>query len=416
MHTKFGNRVLYEDIVHFAPKWSFKQTKYMVSVEDSCPVLFGNKVETLMPYLLSNEFVVDAKQDGEVVAIDQDYVIVKYKDGTNYAIDISSRIRKNAQAGFFVQNDLTTNLKVGDKFKKGDILAYNKGAFTPNKYNNGASMNLGVLSKIAITSLWDIYEDSAPITRSLAERLATTMIKEEVKTFNPNTYVEKIVKIGDPIKTGEPLIIFSQSDDEEFANILATIREDQRETVIESTRNSITSHYTGEIADITVYTTVPIEDLDPSLAKIVTDYHKRVKKRNAVLEKYKNKDDMNYYKAGQLITETDEVMKPSKNGKIKGEYAEGKVVICFYVKYRDVAAKGDKICAEFALKGVTSHVIDEGLEPYSEYRPEEEISTLVAPLAVAARKTPSIFLAMFTNKLIIEAKRQLRKIYLEEDE
>ena len=105
-------------------------------------------------------------------------------------------------------------------------------------------------------------------------------------------------------------------------------------------------------------------------------------------------------------------MTPSKNGKIKGQYIDQGVLIMFYVKYRDVAAKGDKIVANFALKGVTSHVIDEGYEPYSEYRPDEEISTIIAPLAVAARKTPSIFIAMFGNKLLIEAKRQLKDIYL----
>ena len=81
------------------------------------------------------------------------------------------------------------------------------------------------------------------------------------------------------------------------------------------------------------------------------------------------------------------------------------------IKYKDVAAKGDKVCANFALKGVTSHVIEEGYEPYSEYRPGEEISTLVAPLSVAARKVPSIFLAMFGNKLLLEAKRQLKEMY-----
>lgn len=244
----------------------------------------------------------------------------------------------------------------------------------------------------------------------------TTMVKEEVKTFYPNTYVEKIVKPGDKVNTGDPLMVFSQADDAEFAEILANIRDDQKEILAESTKNTIKSHYTGEVVDIKAYTTVPLEELDESLAKIVSNYQKKVKKRNNVLNKYSNSaKDSNFYKCGQIITESDEVMKPSRNGKIKGEYADGRVIICFYIKYEDIAAKGDKICAQFALKGVTSHVIEEGLEPYSEYRPNEEISTLIAPLAVSARKTPSIFITMFTNKLILEAKNQLRDIYLENE-
>lgn len=127
----------------------------MVPTADASPVLFGNKVESMLPYLLSDEFAVDAKQDGKVIAIEEDYIIVEYKDGTRNAIDIAERVRKNSQGGFSVLNTLTSNLKVGEKFKRGDILAYNKQAFTMNKNKKTASMNLGVLTKIAIVSGWD---------------------------------------------------------------------------------------------------------------------------------------------------------------------------------------------------------------------------------------------------------------------
>ena len=60
---------------------SYKQTKYMVPVADSDPVLIGNRVEAIVPYLLSDEFVVDAKEDGKVVDIDGDYCIIQYKSG-----------------------------------------------------------------------------------------------------------------------------------------------------------------------------------------------------------------------------------------------------------------------------------------------------------------------------------------------
>lgn len=394
---------------------SYKQTKYMISVADSDPVLIGNRVEAVVPYLLSDEFVVDAKEDGEVIEVTKDWVIIRYKSGKNYAIEVAPRVKKNASAGFYVDNTLKCDLKVGDKFKKGDILAYNDKQFTKHTDDNGASMNLGVLTKIAIASSWDIYEDSTPITAKLSERLATEMIDEKAIVLKPNTIVDQIAKVGQKIKSGDLLIKFSEAMEDYIQNAIKSLSDsDSSSSIIEDAKTTIKAKHTGEVVDIKIYTTVPIEDLDPSLGKIVSDYQKKIRSRNKVLDKYENKGDMKYYKAGQIISEVAEVMEPSNNGKIKGEYIDKGVLIMFYVKYKDVAAKGDKIVANFALKGVTSHVIEEGYEPYSEYRPDEEISTIIAPLAVAARKTPSIFIAMFGNKLLIEAKRQLKDYYLDD--
>lgn len=64
-----------------------------------------------------------------------------------------------------------------------------------------------------------------------------------------------------------------------------------------------------------------------------------------------------------------------------------------------------------ALKSIIGEVIPENQEPYSEFRPEEEISSLIAPGAVLARMTPSILLTMFGNKVLVELKRKLYEIY-----
>lgn len=384
----------------------------MVPIEGSSPVLIGNKVEATVPYIMSDEFVVDAKEDGRVIDRTDDYVIVEYKSGKRYAIDIGTRIKKNSSGGFFIENDLICKYQIGDKFKKGDILAYNDKAFSPNTDDNGVSMNLGILTKIADLSNWDLFEDSLPITQKLANQLATTMIWEKAVVLEPNTLLDFIVKKGDKIETGGTLMRFSRGQDEEIDKFLAAIREENREQIVEDTKSTISSKYTGEIADIKIYTTVPVSDLSPSLKKIVTEYQRRIERKNATLDKYKNEGDMAYYKAGQIINEIAEISTPSISGKVQGEYMDKGVLIKIYVKYRDIGAKGDKVVQKFALKGVISHVIDEGWEPYSEYRPDEEISTLVAPLAIAARKVPSIFLDMFGNKLLIELKRQLKDIYL----
>lgn len=64
-----------------------------------------------------------------------------------------------------------------------------------------------------------------------------------------------------------------------------------------------------------------------------------------------------------------------------------------------------------ALKSIIGEVIPEGQEPFSEYRPDEQISSVIAPAAILARMTPSILLTMFGNKVLVELKRELQEIY-----
>ena len=392
---------------------SIKQTKYSIPIEDADPVLFGNKVEATIPYLLSDEFIVNAKQDGKVIEISEGYCIIEYKDGTKYAIDISDRVQRNSASGFWLDNTLKCDLKVGQKFKEGDILAYNDKQFIRNRDDRGASWQLGALAKIAISSQWDIFEDSAPISSRLSKKLASQMVDEKHITFSPYTHIDYIAKVGDPIKAGEPLVIFSDAVDPETQNLLDRMREEFRESVIESAKTSITSKFTGIIADMKIYTTSELETLDPSLRAVVEEYWDRIRSRNAVLERNRNPGDLNYYQAGQVIKEVAEVSKLPDNHRLMGyELEEGDVLILFYVKYEVAASKGDKIVCS-VCKGIVSHVIEPGLEPYSEYRPDEPVDTVVAPLATMARKVPAIFYTIFTNKLIIELKRQLEDIYNE---
>lgn len=64
-----------------------------------------------------------------------------------------------------------------------------------------------------------------------------------------------------------------------------------------------------------------------------------------------------------------------------------------------------------ALKSIVGEVIDEGMEPWSEFRPDEEISCFLAPSAILARMTPSVIITMLGNKVLVELKRKLEEIY-----
>lgn len=389
----------------------------MIPVADSSSVLIGNKVESIVPYHTSDEFSVVAEMNGKVVDIQDGIVVVQYSNGSYKSIDTNIQVKKNSSAGFFIETQLVCDKKIGDKVKKGEVIAYDAKTYTKNKHDLSASMNLGVLTKVAVAPSWDIYEDSLPVTESLSERLSTVMIDEKMIALDKNTFIQKIVKIGDKVRTGDPLIVFDENYDDPFvARFLESIREDMREEVIESNITTIKSKKSGEIVDIKIYSTVDMEELHPSIQDIFKEYHKRINKKVKVLNKYQNAGDMKYYKSGNIINESTDKLIPNAQGKIKGQTVNEGVLIIFYIKFKDKISKGDKIVHQSALKGVASHVIEKGYEPYSEYRPDEEISSIVAPLSITARKTPSIFLSMFGNKLLIELKRQLKEMYLGENE
>lgn len=388
---------------------SYKQSMYMLLVEDSDPVLIGNGVEKTIPYFLSSEFVVNAEDDGEIVDLTNEFIVIKYNNGKFRTIDLTMSINKNASSGFYIDTQLITNKKIGDVVKKNEIVAWDRRAFAKHGNELDVSMNLGPLVKIAIIPEWDIYEDSAPITHSVSERMASNMIMPVTVKLNKDSYVSQIAKIGDKINAGQSVITFDDyHEDLDVANLLKELREDLQEDIIESSATTKKSKYTGTIVDIKMYTTVELEELSDSLKDIVGEYWKKLKKREKFLDKYKNSDDCNFYKSGNLITESSTISIPDSQGKIKGEKVDDGVLIIFYVLFKDIMSRGDKLASEFALKSITSHVIDKGLEPYSEYQPDESIDLIVAPLSISARKTPSIFLAMFGNKCLIEAKRHLK--------
>ena len=64
-----------------------------------------------------------------------------------------------------------------------------------------------------------------------------------------------------------------------------------------------------------------------------------------------------------------------------------------------------------ALKGIVGELIPPVYEPYSEFRPEEEVSSLIAPSSILKRQVPSIILTLLGNKVIVELKRKLQEIY-----
>lgn len=387
------------------------QSTHIVPIKKSSPVLISNGAEQSIPYYLSSDFIVKAEQDGEIVEINEKtgIIVAKYKDGTHRAIDTKSRMGKNSSSGFYVDNMLKCDLKVGDKFKKNDILAYENKFFSDDSMN-GTRMNIGALEKVAILSGYFTYEDSACITKKISDDMSTSVIMMKDVIIGMNANVDHMVKIGDKVAVGDTLVSFETSyDDASMNKFLASIGDELGEDIKNLNKVPIKSKYSGEIVDIKIYSTVELDELSPSLRKIVSDYYSKINARKKQLDKYDKSGSI--VKAGMLFNEAASKLKPGPDGKIKGREVFDGVLIEFYIKYNDTLGVGDKLTYFSALKSVVCEVIDEGYEPYSEFRPDEEISTFVGTSAILARMVPSTIATIIGNKVIVELKRKLQEIY-----
>ena len=387
-----------------------KQSKHIVPVKKASPVLISNGAEQTIQYELCKDFCVVAQEDGEVVERDENtgLIVVKYKSGKFDAIDIAPKTVKNGAGGFFLSNKMQCDLKVGQKFKANDILASDEKFFTNSKLT-GNRFNIGTLCKVAIMSSYATYEDSTIITKKMAREMATEVCMPKDIVLGANTNVEYMVKVGDKVEVGDELIRFERSFDEDAYNkLLANIGEELGETISMGSKDQVKSKYSGVISDIKIYSTVGLDELSPSLRNIVKTYYDKTNKRKKLLNKYDNDNEL--YKCGILFNEPTKPVQ-TKDGKVKGNIVNDGVLIQIFVKYEDELAIGDKITNFTALKGVIGAKVEEGQEAYTNFRPEEEISTCIAPAAIIARMTPSIVLTLLGNKVIVELKRSLKDIY-----
>jgi hypothetical protein len=153
-----------------------------------------------------------------------------------------------------------------------------------------------------------------------------------------------------------------------------------------------------------MYTNKSLDKLSPSLFNLLSAHFKENRKRRRILDKYDNTSSP--YKLGTLYNLPTE---PLKTPTIRGINTD--VLIEIYIEHDDEMSVGDKCVAYGACKQITSEVIPEGLEPYGEYRPDEEISMFQAPSSILKRMVPSLILTASGNKVLIELKRQIKQLW-----
>lgn len=379
------------------------QQKHIIPIAHASRPLFGSGAERTLPHLLSDDFVVTSKEGGIIERVDPDtnLAIIKYDSGAKEIIDLNPVMSKNSNGGFFLKNQKELIVEVGKRFKAGTILAKN-GQYFLGEQSDDVTYSTGRLTKVAVAPSDYTYEDSSIIIEDMGKELASKITMKKTLNLGVNANIEQMVKVGDKVKTGDPLVIFEESfEDESINNMLASFGEEFQEFVQENAKNKLKSKYTGEIVDIVMYYNRDIEEFQPSVQKILKDYLAKGKKLKRVAKE-----------AGEDINIDLPPVNKQKPGKIKGEDVDG-IFIEIYIEYLDIAGVGDKITFYTALKTIISDVIPKGQEPFSEYNEDENIEAIFSPLSINSRMTTDVFNALYLGKALIELKRQVKKLYEE---
>lgn len=219
--------------------------------------------EQVIAQRTSDMYAVAAPKDGVVVSVSKTGVLVKYADGKQRGYEIGRRFG-NA-AGLTIPHEVVANVKVGQEFKRGDILTYNTGFFEPDILNpKNVAWKAGVLLRTALMEVPETLEDSSAISSRVAEKLVAKVSKysDIVVTFDQS--VSKLVKAGESVESESILCIIEDA----VTNQAKLFDAESLDTLKILSNQAPQAKVKGVVERVEVYYHGDLEDMSDSLRSI----------------------------------------------------------------------------------------------------------------------------------------------------
>jgi hypothetical protein len=382
------------------------QNKHVTPTTKQSKPLINSGAHKAIAHLIGDDFAYKAKAAGSVEGVDEknQVVILAYDDGEKGLIDTKPKLNKNSKAGFYLECQLRHQLRVGQRFEAGEILAYDPTFFKPGSAFSGGPKSIelatGLLRKVALAADAGTFEDSMLESHSLAKDLGFPVVTDKFVALGKNSHVSKIAKIGDVIRASDPLMVFENSFNEEEVNdVLRRLGSQFGQEIIELGRNTVSSKTSGRVVDVRVFYNVHADQLSPSLRTVVEEYIAENRRRSDIVRRHQSDDIVQ-------ISQMDQ----TKYEKLFGQEFDG-VLLQFFVSHVDECTVGDKISAQVALKGVISQVLDDSVRPYAAGSKGDPIDLVVSPMSVISRMTVDLYANLYTNKILVELKRSCGRIW-----
>lgn len=155
--------------------------------------------DSLLAYRTSELYSSIAKEEGTIKEVNEFGITVEYADGKTDVFYLGYSIGKGA--GEYHKHNKVTDKVVGDKFIKGEVLAWDEMFFTRDTVDPTRVVWMsGGMARIALGESQFEFEDSVAITKDYAIRSASPYVKPNDFVVESNQSLKMHVKVGDTVE------------------------------------------------------------------------------------------------------------------------------------------------------------------------------------------------------------------------
>jgi hypothetical protein len=366
-----------------------------VKQSNTCRIRTG--YERVLAHRTRPPFAYAAQQDGKVLSVDEQahVLTVEYKDGSVYALGYGQEYSNNGGGGFYVTQNIEVNgYKEGSKFRKGDILIYNKDFFTADIYSKQVDANLGYLANVALMEMAHTMEDSCVLSQDLAEALRTNPVHQREIVIKASTVVHQIVPVGGSVKNTTPLMIFDDTDiPTEYSS-----NPDLLDAIQKLNRSIPKAKYAGKVVKIEAYYRKPLEEMSSSLATVIKSV---AKTKNAKAKAAAGA-------ANNYVFPKDQPVNRDKLGIV--DMDEDTVILRFYIQQDLAMGSGDKVVFAASLKSVCARVATEEMVTEDG---SLKVQGILGATSAMNRMVMSVFIMGACNRILEKMEQDMLAMYFD---
>ena len=297
--------------------------------------------EQVIAHRTGDLFATTAKRPGKVISISSSGIVVEYDNehGEPERKGYELGRRYGNASGMVIPHMLTSDLKVGDTFKYGDVISYNKGFFERDILNPAQVVwKAGITVKTVLLESTQTLEDSSAITKRIASQLAADITKVRTVVLDFEQAIHKIAKVGTHL----------QSED-----ILCTI-----EDAVTANSNQFDQASLDTLSILGAQT--PLAKVRGVLERIEVFYHGDKEDMSETLRAAANESDRDYARRNRAAGKKVFTGSVDEGFRIDGDpLGLDKLAIRFYITSQVSAGVGDKGVFGNQMKTVFGEVLDE---------------------------------------------------------